>query len=139
MLNAMWRARLVSLGAAVGIVALGLGVRMAGGGGAFAQHSGTALYAAMVYAGVFVLVPRAKPWAAGLAAIGFCWAVELFQLTGIPADLSARSLIARLVLGSHFDATDLIWYVMGVLPLVMLHQLAQPRSAGSPTTPSPGP
>jgi hypothetical protein len=75
----------------------------------------------LIYAGVFVLVPRARPPAAGTAAIVFWWLVEFLQLTGLPATLSAHSLIARLVLGVQFDAVDLAWYVIGVLPLVVLH------------------
>ncbi|RSM61677.1 DUF2809 domain-containing protein [Actinoplanes sp. ATCC 53533] len=123
-----WRARLVALATAGGFLVVGLGIRvLAGGGGvldssgALAQHSGTALYAAMIYAGVFILVPEAEPWVAGVAAIAFCWLVEMLQLTGLPAELSERSLVARLVLGVHFDALDLVWYAIGVLPLVVLH------------------
>ncbi|SNY66403.1 Protein of unknown function [Paractinoplanes atraurantiacus] len=122
--------------AAAGFLALALGIRLlaAGGGvldssGALAQYSGTALYASMVYAGVFLLFPTAKPAGAGLAAIGFCWTVELFQLTGVPADLSTRSTLARLALGVAFDPTDLIWYAAGVVPLVLLHRLAGTRTS----------
>ena len=111
-----------------GFLLVGLGIRvLAGrdgaldGSGAVAQHSGTALYAAMIYAGVFLLIPGALPWAAGVAAITFCWLVEVLQLTGLPAELSERSLVARLVLGVQFDALDLAWYVIGVVPLVVLH------------------
>nr|MDT0661342.1 DUF2809 domain-containing protein [Micromonospora sp. DSM 115978] len=92
--------------------------------GALQQHSGTALYASMVYAGVFVLVPAAPPMVAGVAAVTFCWLVELLQLTGLPAELSEHSLTARLVLGVQFDAADLAWYLVGVLPLVFLQTLA---------------
>lgn len=89
--------------------------------GALAQDSGTILYASMIYAGVFVLAPWTRPVVAGAAAIGFCWLVELLQLTGLPADLSGRSLVARLVLGVQFDAGDLVWYPVGVVPLAVLH------------------
>jgi hypothetical protein len=123
-----WRVRLAGLAAAGGFLAIALGIRFLASGdgvldssGALQQHSGTALYASMVYAGVFVLVPRATPVVAGAAAVGFCWLVELLQLTGIPAALSERSVIARLVLGVQFDATDLAWYPVGVLPLVLIH------------------
>jgi small neutral amino acid transporter SnatA (MarC family) len=119
-----WRIRLVALATAGGFLVVGLGIRALAGvdsSGALAQHSGTALYAAMIYAGLFILVPRAEPWVAGVAAIAFCWLVEVLQLTGLPAELSERSLLARLVLGVHFDALDLVWYAIGVLPLVALH------------------
>ncbi|MFV2020449.1 DUF2809 domain-containing protein [Micromonospora sp. LOL_023] len=122
-----WWVRLAGLAAAGGFLAVALGIRVLAGGdsvldssGALQQYSGTALYASMVYAGVFVLLPAVRPVVAGVAAVSFCWLVELLQLTGVPAELSERSLAARLVLGVHFDATDLAWYVVGVLPLVVL-------------------
>jgi len=103
-------------------LAVGLATRtLAGSGGALAQYPGTALYAAMIYAGVVVLAPAARAWQAGAAALGFCWAVELLQLTGVPAELSSHSVLARLVLGARFDAADLLWYAVGVLPLLLVH------------------
>ncbi|WP_211192524.1 DUF2809 domain-containing protein [Actinoplanes sp. TBRC 11911] len=89
--------------------------------GALSQYSGTALYAAMVYAGVFVLRPRTSPLVGAAAALVFCWGVECFQLTGIPAALSARSMLARLALGVSFDPQDLLWYAVGVVPAVGVH------------------
>ncbi len=123
------RIRLVAAAVVVAFLAVALGIRLLvsrggilDGSGALAQYSGTALYAAMVYAGVFVLAPRVRPWVAGAIAIAFCWAVEFFQLTGVPAALSAHSILARLALGEKFDPTDLVWYVIGVVPLVALHE-----------------
>jgi hypothetical protein len=123
------RVRLAAIAAVGAVLALALGVRALSGrevvdsSGALAQYSGTALYAAMMYAAIFVLAPRTRPVVAALAAIGFCWVVELFQLTGVPAELSARSLFARLALGVEFDPADLLWYVIGVVPPVAIHQL----------------
>ncbi|SBT40938.1 DUF2809 domain-containing protein [Micromonospora auratinigra] len=116
------RLRLLALVAAGGFLAVALTIR-ALADGALEQHSGTALYASMVYAGVFVLRPRTRPVPAGVAATVFCWVVETAQLTGVPAALSAHSLLARLVLGVRFDPLDLCWYPVGVLPLVALHLL----------------
>ena len=122
-----WRIRLVALAGAAGALAVALGIRaltgvaMVDSRGALAQYSGTALYAAMIYAGVFSVRPGSRPWVAGAAAIGFCWVVEFFQLTGLPAAWSEHSLIARLVLGRQFDPVDLAWYVIGVLPIVAVH------------------
>jgi len=135
-----WKVRLIAAPAACALLAVGLGIRwLAGSGtGAVAQYSGTALYASMVYAGVFVLVPTTRAWAAGAAAIGFCWIVELFQLTGVPAQLSSHSLLARLVLGVQFDTTDLAWYVAGVLPLVIIQSSRRVwRSARGSTSDQP--
>ncbi|BCY14099.1 DUF2809 domain-containing protein [Actinoplanes sp. L3-i22] len=111
--------RLVALGSAAGCVLLAFGVRLLTGSpllssGLVEQASGTALYAAGVFCGVLVLWPRlAVRWVALLAA-GWCWAVEFLQLTGVPAELSARSVVARLVLGVSFDPADLGWYLVGV-------------------------
>ena len=90
------------------------------GGGLWAQASGTALYASMVYAGVLLVRPRTGAVPAGIIATAFCWLVEVSQLTGIPAFLSERSIIARLVLGVAFDWADLWWYPVGIIPLVVI-------------------
>ncbi|MEU0551662.1 DUF2809 domain-containing protein [Micromonospora sp. NPDC005979] len=95
--------------------------------GALRQYSGTALYASMVWAVVLFLWPRMAPMPAGTVATAFCWVVELAQLTGVPAELSARSLAARLALGVQFDPVDLAWYPAGVAPLVALHHLVRAR------------
>ena len=121
------RERLGWVGAAAVVLVAGLAVRAAVGG-PVGQHAGTALYAALVYAGVLVLRPRTSPVVAAVTATGFCWAVELFQLTGVPAALSARSTLARLVLGMHFDPADLAWYPAGALLMAGLHVLAAMRS-----------
>jgi hypothetical protein len=129
------RVRLVALAGVGGFLAVALGIRMLAGGagvldssGALAQYSGTVLYAAMVYAGVFLLAPTTRPLVAGGAAIAFCWLVELLQLTGWPAELSERSVLARLALGVQFDPSDLFWYVAGVLPLAIIHAaVTRPR------------
>ncbi|GIF45921.1 membrane protein [Asanoa ferruginea] len=128
--------RLVALACVAGLLAVALGIRMLASGasvldssGALAQYSGTVLYAAMVYAGVFLVAPTARPLVAGGVAIAFCWLVELLQLTGWPAELSERSVLARLALGVEFDASDLFWYVAGVLPLAVVHHaLVRPTS-----------
>jgi hypothetical protein len=103
--------------------------------GVVQNATGTALYASMVYVAIVFFWPRMRPFLAGAIAIAFCWAVEVSQLTGVPAYLSARSIIARLVLGVSFDPWDLAWYPVGVIPLVAIHwflrrtpAVATPRS-----------
>lgn len=118
--------RLLLLVAAGLVVAVGLGVRRLSDG-PVGQHSGTALYACLVYVGTLFARPGSRPLTAGAVALGFCWLVESFQLTGIPADLSAHSTLARLALGSRFDPADLAWYAAGVGPLVALHALVRAR------------
>lgn len=103
--------------------------------GALRQYSGTALYASMVWAAVLFLRPRMAPVPAGTVATLFCWLVECAQLTGLPAELSARSLAARLALGVQFDLVDLAWYPAGVAPLVVLHHLVRARARPTPQPP----
>ena len=91
--------------------------------GPLEQISGTALYASAFYGGVLVLWPRGRPLPVALICVAFCWAIEFFQLTGVPAALSGHSVVARLVLGRVFDPTDLAWYVVGVLLAASLHHL----------------
>ncbi|MFE9657406.1 DUF2809 domain-containing protein [Micromonospora sp. NPDC006431] len=123
--------RLLMLVSAALFLAVALAIR-ALADGRLEQYSGTALYASLVYAGVLFLWPSLRPVPAGAIAAGFCWAMECFQLTGVPAALSARSLLARLVLGVQFDPVDLLWYPVGVVPLVVLHRLLpfEPAAAG---------
>jgi hypothetical protein len=125
--------RVSALVAAAGFLAVALLFRRytgdGHGSGLWAQASGTALYASMVYAGVVFLRPRVEPLWAGAIAWVFCWAVEIAQLTGIPAALSARSVLARLVLGVEFDPNDMLWYPVGIVPLVVLDRMLRLRPA----------
>ncbi|MFJ6610400.1 DUF2809 domain-containing protein [Streptomyces sp. NPDC091289] len=104
--------RAVAAGAAVVTVAAGLAVR-AGADGAFAKYAGSALYTVLLCALVAFCAPRARPAAVAATALAVSWAVEFAQLTGVPAELSAHSTAARLVLGSTFNAPDLLWYAVG--------------------------
>ena len=115
-------ARAWALVAAGACLALAFAIR-AVDDGALRQYSGTALYASMIYAGVFCLRPRTTPLVAGAAAIAWCWTVEVFQLTGVPAELSSHSLLARYAFGVKFDPVDLAWYPAGVVPLLLAHLL----------------
>jgi hypothetical protein len=133
----MVRTRLAAATAVVLILGLAFGIR-AFSDGWLEQYSGTALYASMIYAGVFLFWPSWPPVRAGLFAVGFCWGLEFFQLTGIPAALSERSLLARLVLGMQFDWVDVAWYPVGVVPLVVLHLLVTRRAAHSAASVGPG-
>ncbi|MGW1296226.1 ribosomal maturation YjgA family protein [Streptomyces sp. NPDC002533] len=105
-------ARAVAAVAAVGTVAAGLAVR-AGADGVFAKYAGSALYTVLLCALVAFCAPRARPLVVAATALGLSWAVEFAQLTGVPAELSAHSAAARLILGSTFNAPDLLWYAVG--------------------------
>lgn len=129
----MVRRRLFPLAGAALVLAVAFLIR-AVADGPVEQYSGTALYASLIYAGVFVLRPATHPILAGVSAILFCWVVEFFQLTGIPAALPA----ARLVLGARFDWTDIAWYPVGVVPLVVAHLAIRARRGSGGGRGSPG-
>src|SRR5690349_16221273 len=112
---------------AAAFLAVALAIR-ATATGVLQNASGTALYASMVYVAIVFLAPRIRPVPAGVIAVAFCWAVEVSQLSGVPAYLSARSIVARLVLGVAFDPADLAWYPVGVVPLVIVHWLVRRRT-----------
>ncbi len=106
--------------AAVVTVAAGLAVR-AGADGAFAKYAGSALYTVLLCTLVAFCAPRARPVVVASTALGLSWAVEFAQLTGVPAELSAHSTAARLVLGSTFNAPDLLWYAVGAAAAWSVH------------------
>lgn len=124
------RRRTALLTAAVLIVVAGLTVHKTvdGWAGAFA---GDALYAVLMVTLVALLAPRlAARWA---GAIGFavCATVEVLQLTGVPAVLSAAVPGAELVLGSTFQWSDLVAYAIGAAGAAALYAASVRRAAGS--------
>ncbi|WP_377272342.1 DUF2809 domain-containing protein [Peterkaempfera sp. SMS 1(5)a] len=114
------RPRATAAAAAVLTVAAGLGVR-AVAGGEVAKYAGDALYTVLVYALVMLNAPRTRPTAAAAVALGISWAVEFLQISSVPAELSARSRVARLVLGSTFNPPDLVWYAAGAALALLAH------------------
>ncbi|MFI2317033.1 MULTISPECIES: DUF2809 domain-containing protein [Streptomyces] len=113
--------------AAAVTVAAGLAVR-AGADGAFAKYAGSALYTVLLCTLVAFCAPRARPAVVASTALGLSWAVEFAQLTGVPAQWSAHSTAARLVLGSTFNAPDLFWYAVGAAcAWALLRAAGQPR------------
>ncbi|MFD0036330.1 DUF2809 domain-containing protein [Streptomyces anulatus] len=123
-------ARVVAAGAAVVTVAAGLAVR-AGADGAFAKYAGSALYTVLLCALVALCAPRARPVAVASTALALSWVVEFAQLTDVPAELSAHSTAARLVLGSTFNAPDLFWYAVGAAAAWAVHTGARRRAASA--------
>lgn len=100
---------------AVVVVAAGLGIHRALPSSAATDIAGDALYAALIYLLVLFAAPRVPPWAAALAAGAWCTAVELLQLTPLPATWGAAFPPARLVFGSAFDPRDLVIYAVTVV------------------------
>jgi hypothetical protein len=108
-------------------LALGLGIRAAADGDV-AKYAGDALYTVLLQALVVLAVPRVKPAAAAGTALGISWAIELWQLSGVPAELSGRNVLARLVLGSTFNPPDLFWYAVGAALGWLVHARIARRS-----------
>ena len=106
------RTRLWAGVVALGVVGAGLGVRGVAAG-AVAKYAGDALYTVLILVLVVLIAPRVRPPVAAGVALGFSWGVEVFQLSGVPAELGAHSALARLVLGTSFNAPDLFWYAIG--------------------------
>ncbi|WP_433218822.1 DUF2809 domain-containing protein [Dactylosporangium sp. CS-047395] len=132
MLETTRAVRIAAVITALAALALAFGIRALYGGtlysnGALQQNSGTALYASALYAGVVFVAPRSSPLVAGAWAIGLCWLIELFQLSGVPHELSQYSILLRLMLGDAFDWNDMLWYPVGVIPLVLVELLARTR------------
>ncbi|THA81775.1 DUF2809 domain-containing protein [Streptomyces sp. A0592] len=104
--------RLVAAGAAVVTVGAGLGLR-AVAAGSVAKYGGDALYTVLLLTLVVLVAPRWTPLRAAGNSLALSWAVEFFQLSSVPAELSRDSVAARLILGSTFNAPDLFWYAVG--------------------------
>ncbi|WP_344343274.1 DUF2809 domain-containing protein [Kitasatospora putterlickiae] len=126
-LRGRWAGRWPAAVAAGLTVVAGLGVRSVAGGDV-AKYAGDALYTVLLYALVVLVAPSLRPRAAAAWAAGLSWAVELFQLTGVPDGLARHSALARLVLGSTFNPPDLLWYLAGAGLAALAHQGA--RAAG---------
>lgn len=100
----------------VSIIVTGLLSRVVHTGFAvFDKYLGDALYAAMVY-GILRLLLRAA--AAAVCAMVVMTAVELFQLTMIPAHmLASEHLMTRIcarLIGVEFSFLDLLAYAVGI-------------------------
>ncbi|WP_431677653.1 DUF2809 domain-containing protein [Kitasatospora sp. KL5] len=117
----IWKTRCEAGAAGLLTVVAGLGVR-AVLGGSVAKYAGDALYAVLVYTLVVLIAPRIRPARAAVAATLVSWGVEFFQLTGLPARWSEKSVMARLVLGSTFNAPDLLWYAVGAGACWAMHR-----------------
>src|SRR5262245_30255331 len=75
---------------------------------------GEVLYAVAAYLVLAMLLVRKPPWLIALIAFGCCLAVELFKLTGIPAEHQDVFLV-RWFLGMSFNVVNLGYYFLGVV------------------------
>jgi len=101
--------------------------------------AGDVLYTALIYALVAALVPRLSAPVVGAITAGWCLAIELFQLTGIPNELGAVFPPAVLVLGTVFDPRDVLIaaVVSAVATAGDLIVRRRPRGVPAPESPEP--
>ena len=108
----------------IGIIGLGIGSRMSHTGWVLLdKYLGDALYAAMVY----MLLWKLSAGPRAVAAMILMTAIELFQLTHIPARLFASEhaavRIAARLMGTEFAYADLFSYFVGILAIYCLDRL----------------
>jgi hypothetical protein len=61
-----------------------------------------------------MLLGRRPAWVIATIAFGCCLAVELFKLTGVPAD-NQRVFPVRWFLGTTFSAANIAYYFIGAM------------------------
>ncbi|WP_330298243.1 DUF2809 domain-containing protein [Streptomyces sp. NBC_00503] len=114
------RTRTAAVAAAGLTIGAGLGLRAVAAGDV-AKYGGDALYTVLLLTLVVAAAPRVSPTRAAAIALAASWAVEFLQLGPVLAELSRRSTLARLVLGSTFNAPDLFWYAAGAAAGWLVH------------------
>jgi len=124
------RSRLSWVFCIVGIIAIGILSRLVHTGWViFDKYLGDALYAAMVYA-ILRLLLRARTSA--MFAMIIMTAIELFQLTMIPAHmLRSEHWITRIcarLMGVDFSFLDLLAYAVGIGCIYLADSMSPPGS-----------
>jgi hypothetical protein len=116
---------------ALATIALGLGVHWRGAvlGPTVQDVLGDALWAAMIMWWVGAVAPGAVLRDRVLASLVLCLGVEVSQLFHTTMLDALRSTTAgRLVLGSGFDARDLVAYAFGVLVAAFVERAVVARA-----------
>lgn len=90
---------------------------------------GDALWAMMMAWLIAAAMPTVRLVIASVVALLVCYAVELSQLLDTPALEAARTTtIGRLVLGTGFDARDLVAYALGVTIVALIRRSRASRN-----------
>src|SRR5690349_9370841 len=127
------RRRMPAAALLAAVVVAGLVVHAALPDTAATDIAGDALYAAAAYLAVVLIAPRLPALAVGGIAAVWCVGVELFQLTGLPLEWGARFAPVMLLLGTVFDARDLVVYVVTIALLTSVHALVRVAAFRRPT------
>lgn len=109
------RRRVAAVLGAATTIACGLGVHLLAPDGVLSDVAGDVLYAVLVYLLAVAAMPRRAIWVPALSAWVWCTAVELFQLTGLPLAWGREFPPLMLVLGTVFDARDLLVYTAAIV------------------------
>ena len=89
---------------------------------------GDGLWAMMIAWWLAAVFPRTALWTRGVAGLAICWAVEFSQLFhGQLLDNLRRTAAGQLVLGSGFDARDLVSYALGIITAALLEPAIMAR------------
>jgi hypothetical protein len=113
----MLRVRLIYVALVTVAIAVGLLVHFHGLalGSAAQDVIGDALWAAMIAWALGAITPNTRLLVRSAAAYAWCVVVELSQLYHAPSlDAIRETQLGHLVLGSGFDARDLVAYAIGV-------------------------
>ena len=113
--------RLPLAAAAAAVTVVGLLVAT-NGSGPVADAAGDALYAVLVYLVLATCLPGARRTVLMVTAFALCALVELAQLTGVPAALVEMWGPVRYLLGTTFNAVDLLAYGAGALAGAGIHR-----------------
>lgn len=90
------------------------------------KFPGDALWAAMVYLGLALLAPRARPLRLAAVTLAVCWLVEASQLYRAPwLDALRATTLGHLALGSTFVWLDLLAYAVRVAAAAWLDRCAR--------------
>jgi hypothetical protein len=100
------------------VVTIALGIasrRLPLGVGLWDKSLGDALYAVAVFLVLAFVFPAASIVRLAIAAFAVCFAIELFQRTGIPSELARTRPWVHWILGSGFAWHDVGCYAVGVV------------------------
>ena len=104
--------RILGVAATLAAVCAGLAVHLLTRDSTASDIAGDAIYVVAVWSALVALFPRWPSWGVGALAIAWCLGVELFQLTGLPAQWGQEWLPLLFVFGTVFDPRDLVVYAV---------------------------
>ncbi len=124
----------------LGIIATGLVLRRFGLGlgipGLVVKYGGSALWGAMVFFLVAIATPRLSRLHIAAVSIAIAVGVELFRLVHTPwLDDFRLTLLGALLLGRIFSVWNILAYVVGIVPALLVDRLIFVKAA-APHSPS---